>query len=252
MHSAIPSIYINKRAGIARPQDLNGKRIGELAVYGHDAGIMAKGALTDEFGFRPETCRWLVGGIDFPMKPIDFIPAAHPDGVAVETAAEAVDLGGMLERGEINALISADVPRCVIDGSPDVGLLFEDHVAVERDYYRRTGIFPIMHTVVVPRALAQDEPELVTAVYRGFCAAKDAAARELVEGMTFNSMGVMVPWLPALIAADRALLGDDWWPYGLKANVAAVDAVLRYHHEQGITGRRFTPEEIFVPYLLDT
>jgi hypothetical protein len=248
-HSAI---YINKNSGIARPGDLNGKRVGELAVYSHDAGIMAKGMLADEFGFQPETCRWIVGGINFPMDPIDFIPQPHPANVSVETAAKGVDLGDLLERGEIDALISADIPRCVLEGSTNVGPLFDDHVSVERDYYRRTGVFPIMHTVVVTHELAEQEPELVKSIYHGFCQAKDAMAEQLVRGMTFNSMAVMVPWLPALIAADRALLGKDWWPYGMKANAAAIDAVLRYHHEQGITKRRFTAEDVFVPYLLDT
>ena len=248
-HSAI---YINKHAGIARPEDLNGKTIGELAVYGHDAGIMPKGMLSDEFGFRPETCRWIVGGIDFPMEPVDFIPNPHPDGVEVKTAAKGADLGKMLEKGEIDALISADIPECVIEGSSDVGRLFEDYIAVERDYYQRTGIFPIMHTVVVTRELAEQEPEVVSAVFKGFCRAKDAMAERLVKGMTFNNMASMIPWTTRLLQEDRAILGKDWWPYGIAANAKAIDAVLRYHHEQGITKRRFTIEDIFVPGLLET
>ena len=248
-HSAI---YINKHAGITGPQDLNGKRIGELGVYSHDAGVMPKGMLMDEFGFRPETCRWIVGGIDFPMEPIDFIPQPHPVDVEVTRGPKGADLGEMLDAGEIDALISADIPRCVLEKSPNVGRLFEDYVAVERDYYRRTGIFPIMHTVVVTRDLAEQEPEIVKAVYRGFCQAKDSMAGQLVKGMTFNNVVTMLPWLTSLIEADRDVLGDDWWPYGMKANAAAIDAVLRYHHEQGITKRRFAAEDIFVPYLLDT
>ncbi|MBV8399194.1 MAG: hypothetical protein JOZ17_10695, partial [Acetobacteraceae bacterium] len=180
-HSAI---YINKASGIERPEDLQCKTIGELALYGHDAGVMPKGILSDEFGFRPETCRWIVGGIDFPMEPVDFLPQRHPANVKVSLAAKEADLGAMLEAGEIDALISADVPRCVLEGSPKVGRLFEDYEAVERDYYRRTGIFPIMHTVVVTRELAERDPEVVKAIYKGFCDAKDAAAEELVRGMT--------------------------------------------------------------------
>jgi hypothetical protein len=247
-HSAI---YINRHAGIERPEDLNGKRIGELAVYSHDAGVMPKGMLSDEFGFRPETCRWIIGGIDFPMEPIDWLPQPHPANVDVTVAPQGTDLGEMLDTGEIGALISADIPKCVLEKSPNVGRLFEDYVAVERDYYRRTGIFPIMHTVVVTRALAEQEPEVVKAVYKGFRQAKDAMAEQLVKGMTFNNMVTMLPWLTSLIEADRDLLGDDWWPYGIAANAKAIDDVLRYHHEQGITRRRFTAEDIFVPYLLE-
>ena len=246
------AIYINKASGIARPEDLVGKRIGELALYGHDAGVMAKGILSDEFGVKPEQSRWIVGGIDFPMDPIDFVSHPAPDGVEVEWAAKGVDLGKMLEAGEIDALISADVPKCVLEKSPKVGRLFEDYEAVERDYYRRTGIFPIMHTIVVKRELAMEQPALVEAVYKGFCAAKDQVAEQYVKGMTFNNMMMMLPWLTKLIGDNRDLLGQDWWPYGITANRAAIDAVLRYHHEQGLTKRRFTIEDVFVLSLLDT
>ena len=248
-HSAI---YVNKASGIAGPEDLVGKRIGELALYGHDAGVMPKGILSDEYGFRPERSRWIVGGIDFPMDPIDFVARPAPDGVEVEWAGKDVDLGQMLDAGEIDALISADIPECVLKGSPRVGRLFEDYETSERDYFRRTGIFPIMHTVVVTRDLAEQEPDLVKAVYRGFCAAKDQAVEQYVKGMTFNNMNVMLPWVTKLIQSDRALLGDDWWPYGVAVNRAAIDAVLRYHHEQGLTARRFTIDDVFVPGLLDT
>lgn len=248
-HSAI---YINKHKGIERPADLAGKTIGELAVYGHDAGTMPKGMLADEFGFKPEQARWVIGAIDFPMEPVDFIPHPHPANVEVTMAPKGADLGEMLDAGELDALISADIPKCVLANSPNVGRLFADFVTVERDYYRRTGIFPIMHMIVVTRALAEQQPDVVKAVYKGFCDAKQAMVDQLVKGMTFNNMGTMIPWLTKLISDNRDVLGDDWWPYGVAANRKSIDAVLRYNYEQGITKRRFTAEDIFVPYLLDT
>ncbi len=246
------AIYINKASGIERPEDLNGKTIGELALYGHDAGTMPKGMLSDEYGFRPETCRWIIGSIDFPIRPVDYIPQTHPDNVEVTRASEGSDLGKMLEAGEIDALISADIPKCILLKSPKVRRLFEDYETVEHDYYRRTGIFPIMHTVVVKKQLIDNLPDLVKAVYSGFCDAKQMQIDQYVKGMTFNNMQLMIPWLTKLIGDDRAVLGDDWWPYGVDANRAALDAVLRYHHEQGLTKRRFNIEDVFVPYLLDT
>ncbi len=246
------AIYVNKASGIERPEDLVGKRIGELALYGHDAGVMPKGILADDYGFRPERNRWIVGGIDFPIEPVDYVAHPVPDGVEVEWAGKDVDLGQMLDRGEIDALISADIPRFVLEGSPRVGRLFDDYVPVEKDYFRRTGIFPIMHTVVVKRDLAEQQPDIVKAVYQAFCDAKQQAVERYVKGMTFNNMNVMLPWFTKLVGDDRAVLGEDWWPYGIAANRAAIDAVLRYHHEQGLTGRRFTVEEVFVPGLLDT
>ena len=248
-HSAI---YVNTTAGITRPQDLNGKRIGELALYGHDAGVMPKGMLMDEFGFRPDTCRWVIGPIDFPLTALDWITQPHPAGVEIVQAGPGQDLGEMLERGEIDALISADAPKAVLEGSPKVGRLFKDYETVERDYYRRTGVFPIMHAVAVRRELALEQPETVQAVYRAFCAAKNAAEQQLIKGMTFNNMTVMIPWLSQLLSENVALLGRDWWPYGIAANRKALDVYLRYHFEQGISKRRLTIEEVFVPSLLGT
>lgn len=248
-HSAI---YINKQAGIAKPEDLNGKRIGELALYGHDAGIMPKGMLMDEYGFKPETCQWVIGGLDWPLKPIDFVPHPHPADVVVHDIAKGKELGAMLEAGELDALISADVPKCILQGSPKVGHLFEDYREVESEYFRRTGIFPIMHTVVIRKDLLEENPEIAKTVYKSFCDAKEAAVQKYEHGLIFNSMGTMLPWFSRLISDDRALLGKDWWPYGIGANRKAIEAVLRYHFEQGITERQFTPEEIFVPELMKT
>ena len=130
------AVYVNRASGIARPQDLAGKRIGELALYGHDAGVMAKGVLSDEFAWRPEQSRWVVGGIDFPMEPIDFVARTVPPGVEVEWVGKDVDLGDMLEAGDLDALVSADVPEAVLSGSPRVGRLFEEH-RIDREQVQR-------------------------------------------------------------------------------------------------------------------
>ena len=245
-HSAI---YINKASGITRPEDLNGKVIGELALYSHDAGIMAKGMLADEYGFRPETCRWIIGGLDWPLKPIDFVPHRHPDAVQVSDIPKGKELGAMLEAGEIDALISADVPKCILDGSPKVGRLFSDYENVERAYFGRSGIFPIMHTVVIRKDLLAEYPQLAGDVYKGFCDAKQAAAEQYEHGMIFNNMATMFPWFSRLVQEDRMLLGKDWWPYGVEKNRTAIEAILRYHVEQGITAQHFKIEDIFVPGL---
>ena len=248
-HSAI---YINKASGITKPEDLNGKVIGELALYSHDAGIMSKGMLADEYGFKPETCRWVIGGLDWPLQPINFVPHPHPANIQVTSIAQSEELGAMLESGEIDALMSADVPKCILENSPKVGWLFPDYVPVEREYYRRTGIFPIMHTVVIRKDLLAQHPELAKSAYQGFCEAKKAAAEQYEHGLIFNNMGTMIPWLSKLINDDRNVLGQDWWPYGIEANRKSIDAVLRYHFEQGITDRQFTIDDIFVPELLTT
>jgi hypothetical protein len=248
-HSAI---YVNKASGIHKPEDLNGKTIGELALYGHDAGIMPKGMLMEEFGFKPESCRWIIGGLDWPMKPIDFVPHTHPEDVQVSNVVEGKELGAMLESGEIDALISADNPKCILKNSPKVTRLFPDYPVIEREYYKRTGIFPIMHTVVIRKDLLAQQAGLAKKMYQSFCEAKDVVVKKYEHGRIFNNMETMFPWFSHLTEADRAVLGEDWWPYGIAANRKAIEAILRYHFEQGITKRLFTIEEIFVPELLTT
>lgn len=248
-HSAI---FVNTSSGIEKPQDLAGKTIGEFAVYGHDAGVWPKGILSDEYGVTPEQCRWIIGGLDFPMSPINFIPRPHPANVDVTMVPEGKELGEMLQTGEIDALIAADVPKCVLDKAPQVARLFPDYESVEREYYKRTGIFPIMHTVVIRKELLAQHPELAQVIYRGFCDAKEAAMEQYRTGMIFNNMGTMIPWLSQLLDEDCQVLGDDWWKYGVAANRKAIDTFLRYHFEQGLSQRRLTCEDIFVPELLGT
>lgn len=248
-HSAI---FINTSSGIDRPQDLAGKTIGEFATYGHDAGVWPKGILADDYGVTPDQCRWIVGGTNWPMAPLDFIPFLHPADVDVTPAPEGKALGPMLEAGLIDALISAQVPQCVLDGSPRVAPLFPDYQSVERDYFSRTGIFPIMHTVVVRKDLLAQHPHLAQAVYRGFCDAKDLAVQDYQRGRVDQHMAVMVPWFTALYEGNSRLLRDDWWPYGVQANRETVDTFLRYFFEQGLSKRRLTCDEIFAPELIGT
>ena len=193
-HSAI---YVNTASGIKKPGDLAGKTVGEFAVYGHDAGVWPKGILSDEHGVTPDQSRWIIGGLDWPMKPIDFIPHLHPANVEVTWAPAGTDLGAMLEAGEIDALISANVPKCALSKSPKVARLFPDYISVEREYYQRTGIFPIMHTVVIRRDLLAQHPDLARMIYRGFCAAKDVAMENYRKGLIFHNASTNGFFLPA-------------------------------------------------------
>jgi len=245
-------VFVNTASGITRPSDLVDRTIGEFGVYGQDSGVWAKGILMDEYGFRPEQNRWVIGGLEHPTPPFGFIPHPHPGDVEVTAAPEGKTLSTMLETGEIDALFSANVPQPFLDGSPNVTRLFPDFEPVERDYYRRTGIFPMMHTVVARRDLLDANPGLARNIYRAFLQAKDVAAEQYRQHRRLYEVQHMLPWTNALFEANRELFGDDWWPYGVSANRTAIDTYLRYHHEQGLSARRWTIEEIFTPELLDT
>ncbi|MFJ8141586.1 4,5-dihydroxyphthalate decarboxylase [Streptomyces sp. NPDC096013] len=245
------SVFVNTSAGIEKPQDLAGKTIGEFAMFGHDPGVWMKGIFSDEYGLTPDQSRWVIGGTDHPIPAFDWLPQPVPEGVDVRHTAGDETLGAMLESGEIDALISVDVPQALLNGSTKIARLFPDYETVERDYFRRTGIFPQMHIVAVPREMAT-ETDLLKSIYRAFCKAKEVVQQKYRQGALKQHMGVVTPWFSKHFEENRTLLGEDWWPYGLGANRKAVDTFLRYHYEQGLSKRLLTSEDIFVPALLDT
>ncbi|MDL5156784.1 4,5-dihydroxyphthalate decarboxylase [Actinomycetospora termitidis] len=245
-------VYVHTASGIERPEDLAGRTVGEFGMYGQDSGVWVKGVLADEYGVTPDRCRWVIGGLDRPAPPFDFVPHPHPDDVHVERAPAGRSLGAMLESGEIDALVSSLAPQCALDGSPHVRRLFEDFETVERDYHRRTGIFPIMHTVVLPRELVAGHPGLARTVYEGYLAAKEAGLERYRTARRVHQVRTMLPWTNALVERTTAEFGADWWPYGIAANRTTLDAFLRHHHEQGLSRRRLGVEDVFVPELLDT
>ncbi|MEU6562787.1 ABC transporter substrate-binding protein [Nocardia nova] len=241
------SLFVNVDSGIEKPEDLAGKTVGEFALWGSDPGVWMKGVLAEEYGVTPDRMRWVIGGTDHPIPAFDWIPQPVPDGVEVRHAEEGQTLAAMLEAGEIDALLSVDVPAALLDGSTKkIRRLFADYEAVERDYYRRTGIHPMMHVVAIRRELAE-RPDLARSVYRAFDEAKTLVQQHYRVDAAKQNMSVITPWFSALFAENRALLGEDWWPYGLDVNRKAVDTFLRYHHEQGLSKRLLTCQDIFVP-----
>jgi hypothetical protein len=241
------AIFISARSGIRSPQDLIGKRIGEAFTYGHDAGVWVKGILHDDYGVRPESARYFIGGVNNYVPFWDWLPFNpyyHSEAV-VEQLGPGKTLAQMLETGEIDALYAPIVPQPLLDGSTNIRRLFEDYEAVERAYFKRSGIFPIMHTIVIRRDLYRQEPWIAQSLYAAFKESKARADQEYRIGDGFMHNYFMVPWFAALRDENRCLMGEDVWPYGLAANQQALAAFLRYHHEQGLSKRRYEPDEIF-------
>ncbi|MGH7489331.1 MAG: 4,5-dihydroxyphthalate decarboxylase, partial [bacterium] len=234
------------------PQDLAGKRIGEAFSYGTDAGVWIKGILQDHYGVPPKSARYFIGGINNYLPRWDWLPfnPYYQSNAAVEELGFGQTLDEMLETGAIDALCTPVMPQSWLNGSTNIRRLFEDYETVERAYFKQTGIFPIMHTVVIRRDLYRKEPWIAQSLYTAFKESKQRAYEKYRIGDGFMHNYFMVPWFTALRDENRRLMGEDVWPYGLAANRKTVDTFLRYHHEQGLSKRRYEPEEIFATETL--
>ena len=239
-------IYINTSKGITRPEDLRGKTIG-VPEYQITANVWIRGILSDDYGVAADQVHWRRGGIEQPGRG-ERSPITLPDSIALQQIPEDKTLSGMLEAGEIDAMISARAPSCLLRGSSKVARLFPNYKDVEADYFKRTGHFPIMHMVGIRKSLVEQHPWLPVNVYKAFAEAKRLAMHDLNE---INMLLVTLPWVVHEYNATRELMGDDYWPYGFKENLHSLDVFTRYHHEQGLSSRKLAPEELFAPSVID-
>lgn len=247
-HSAI---FINADKGIRSPGDLAGRRVGELQRYGHDAGIWAKGVLSDDFAVSARSMEHYVGGIERTMPGADWAPLDPPADVTIRQLAPDQGLDAMLERGDIDALFTAHIPPSARKNPARVRRLFPDFEAVERDYFRRTAIFPIMHTVVIRRDVYEQNRWIARELMQAFDDAKALAMQAYNAADIFFNAPTMIPWFVSLREKNRALMGENFWPYGVEANRKTLEACLRYHQEQSILKRSYTIEELFAPETLN-
>ena len=233
------SVFVNVGSGVETPRDLAGKKVGELHRYGHD-----------DFGVSARSQIHYVGGLDHPVTAPDWAPFDPPPGVEIHHLGPDQTLSDMLDRGEIDALYSAQIPACYREGSKNARRLFPDFEPVEADYFRRTGIFPIMHTVVIRRDVYEANRWIARALMEAFEAAKALVMNGYSMSDVFFNAPSMIPWFAGLRERVRGLMGPDFWPYGVEANRKTLEACLRHHHEQGLTKRLFTVEELFAPETL--
>jgi 4,5-dihydroxyphthalate decarboxylase len=235
-HSAI---FVRRDGSIKAPADLKGKRVG-VPEYTQTAGMTARGILEDDFGVKPSDMEWFNGGLEEPGREEKFA-FNLPPGVKV-TYATGKALAQMLVAGEIDALISARNPSGFKPNGPIVRL-FDNHRSIERDYYKRTGVHPIMHMVGVRSALLDAHPWLAASLVKAFTQAKNLCLAD-IDG-TGGTVRATIPWMCEEVDETRELMGDDWWPYGLERNRAALTAAARWSFNQGLTSRQVTPEELF-------
>lgn len=241
------AICIRTDRGINSPADLKGRRIG-TPEYQLTACVWARALLQDEYGVNPSDITWVRGGMETPGRP-EKIPLQLPPDIRIETAPGDVTLSQMLERGEIDAIIGPRAPSCFEQGNPQVGWLFPDPSRTAADYFRRTGIFPIMHVLGVRRELAEQHPWLPMAVAKAFGEAKSIALSRLVDT---SATKVTLPFVEEQLRAARTLMGPDFWSYGYAQNHKVLDNFLHHHHAQGLSKRRLQVEELFHPSTLES
>ena len=241
------SIYVSAAAGIREPRDLIGKRIGN-PEYQMTAPVWIRGMLADEYGVPVDSVTYVTGGEEEPGRS-EKIRLDLPPNIRVEPIGPGQTLAQMLAHGEIAALQTARMPSTYAAGDGRVKRLFEDFVEVEKAYHRRTGIFPIMHTVVIRRDVYQRSPWVAQSLFKAFCAAQRHTYEDLRQTAALKTM---LPWLIAHVDEARRELGEDFWPYGFARNRDTLATFLRYHHEQGLSKRRLEPEALFAPETLES
>jgi len=246
------AIFINMNSDIRNPRDLVDKRVGELLFYGHDAGTWIRGILSDEYGLPYNGAEYHVGGLDQPAARWDWLPLTTPSNVRVSELAADQTLNDLLVSGGIDALYSAQVPASVVNRVSGVGYLFDDHEFAGREYFRRTGIFPIMHIVAIRRDVYEANPWIAKSLFEAFVKSKETAENFYRFQRQHMHRFLMIPWLSAHLEENRRLMGDDPWPYGVSRNRKALETFLRYHHEHGLSKRHFTIEDMFASELLAT
>jgi 4,5-dihydroxyphthalate decarboxylase len=235
-------LYVTPNAGITSARDLKGKRVG-TTQYGATAIVTIKGLLADDYGVTPPDMKWFVGGLNAPVeKPL--IALNLPKDIDLQFLSEGQTLEAMLADGQLDALFSILIPKLFHDGSPKIARLFADFKEVEQDYYRRTGIFPIMHIVAMRKDIHQDHPWVARSLYRAFCAARDLAMEPIYDT---DALANSLPWLIDHFEESRRVFGTDFWAYGIERNRPAVEALCRWVHEQGLAPQIVTPEELFAP-----
>ena len=240
------SIYV-RRDRVKEPRDLVGRKVG-VPEYQLTANVWARALLQDDHGVRPSDVHWIRAGIEQAHRP-EKITIKLPADVRLENGPEGKTISQLLEAGDIDGFIAPRPPALVGAGNPNIGWLFRDPVSAAKDYYRRTGVFPIMHLVAVRRTLAEQHPWLPAAVLKAFERSKVLAVEALSDP---SAPKVTLPFVEEQLQAARELLGDDFWPYGVTQNRKTLETFLRHHHAQGLSSRLLQVEELFHPATLES
>jgi 4,5-dihydroxyphthalate decarboxylase len=233
------TMFVNSRSGLEKPADLKGKRVG-VPEYQITAGVWQRGMLHDEYGVSPEDMRFYSGGVEGTGR-AEKIGLDLPPGIHLEPISPDQTLSGMLVDGELDALFTAHVPSAFYEGE-HIKRLFTDYKNVEQQYFTETGIFPIMHVLVLKRTLYDRHPWLAASLMKACEEALQIARADL---MYRSSLKIMLPWLADHVEETQRVMGEDYWPYGIEPNRKVLETFLRYSHSQGLAKELWDPDEVF-------
>jgi 4,5-dihydroxyphthalate decarboxylase len=233
------AFYVNRKSGIKTADDLRGKRIGS-PEWAHSAAVYMRGWLQDEVGVRLDEVEWFQAGANAAGR-VEKVELSLPAGVRLTRVADR-SLSDLLADHEIDCALIARPPTCFLDGHPDVERLFRDYEQRELDFYQRTGVWPIMHILAMQRRVLDEHPWAARNLYNAFLESKQRSVERLLDPAVSR---YPLPWLPAYARRMADLFGGDPFPYGVDANRATVEQLLRYAHQQGIAHRLATADEVF-------
>jgi 4,5-dihydroxyphthalate decarboxylase len=235
-------IYVRSDGGIKTPADLKGKRVG-TSQWSSTGLVFMRGMLQHDFGVTAQDMHWFMGGLNTFVEP-PLIPLDLPGDIRLDFLSGGQTLEKMFAADELDALLSLYIPNLFLEGSPSIVRLFPNYREVEQDYYRRTHIFPIMHTVALREDVYREHPWAAKSIYQAFVAARDIAVDGLYDT---DALRVALPWLIDHVEETWRVFGKDFWAYGLEPNRATFAAIGRYVHEQGLSPRVVSADELFAP-----
>ncbi|MDB5084293.1 MAG: 4,5-dihydroxyphthalate decarboxylase [Bacilli bacterium] len=238
-------IYIHTNSGIKDASDLKGKRVG-IPEYQLTACLWIRGILQHEYGVNTTDMLWFTGGEETSGR-IEKVALKLPPEIKISPIGPKQTLNEMLESGELDALICPRAPSSFLKGSPNVRRLFPDYVSLEKEYYKKTGIFPIMHVVAIKDEILEKDPWVAMNLYQAFVQAK----QRVYDGFNqTTALKVTLPWLLAEVENTKQLMGNDFWPYGVEKNRKTLESAAQYSYEQGMIAKVLPVEDLFAKTTL--
>ena len=239
------SIFVSRDSGILSPQQLTGRRIG-VPEYQMTAAVWMRGILQDDYGVKPASVTWLTGGVNKPGRQ-ERLELRTPPEYQIENIGAQRTLDSMLCTGEIDAIVSPQIPESFIRSDGGTKRLFPDPRREETEYFERTRIFPIMHMLTIRRERYEQDPSLAVKLFDAFQLAKQHSFNCLYNG---DALHVMLPWLVSEIETTIEIMGANFWHYGIEPNRHVLEAFVRHLDNQGLIDGSLSIEALFAPDCL--